>query len=53
VAIGTPRAGPIEIAALRSVDLVAALHVRFVAGAWVDRLWRVGRVDDTRRVTPG
>ena len=40
VAIETLRAGPIEIAALRAVDLVAALLVGFVAGAWVDRLRR-------------
>jgi MFS family permease len=40
VAIETLRAGPIEIAALRAADLVAALLVGFVAGAWVDRLRR-------------
>ncbi len=40
VAIETLHAGPIEIAALRSLDLVAALLVGFVAGAWVDRLRR-------------
>jgi MFS family permease len=40
VAIETLRAGPVEIAALRSVDLIAALLVGFVAGAWVDRLRR-------------
>jgi MFS family permease len=40
VAIETLRAGPLEIAALRAVDLVAALLVGFVAGAWVDRLRR-------------
>ena len=40
VAIVTLQAGPIEIAALRAVDLVAALLVGFVAGAWVDRLRR-------------
>ncbi len=40
VAIQTLQAGPIEIAALRSLDLVAALLVGFVAGAWVDRLRR-------------
>ena len=40
VAIETLRAGPIEIAALRAVDLIAALLVGFVAGAWVDRLRR-------------
>ena len=40
VAIETLHAGPIEIAVLRSLDLVAALLVGFVAGAWVDRLRR-------------
>ncbi len=40
VAILTLHAGPIEIAVLRSLDLVAALLVGFVAGAWVDRLRR-------------
>jgi MFS family permease len=40
VAIETLHAGPIEIAILRSVELVAALLVGFVAGAWVDRLRR-------------
>jgi MFS family permease len=40
VAILVLRAGPIEIAVLRSLDLVAALLVGFVAGAWVDRLRR-------------
>ena len=40
VAIETLRAGPIELAMLRSLDLVAALLVGFVAGAWVDRLRR-------------
>jgi MFS family permease len=40
VAIETLRAGPIELAVLRSLDLVAALLVGFVAGAWVDRLRR-------------
>jgi len=40
VAILTLGAGPIEVAILRSVDLVAALIVGFVAGAWVDRLRR-------------
>jgi MFS family permease len=34
------RAGPFEIAVLRSLELVAALVVGFVAGAWVDRLRR-------------
>ena len=40
VAILVLHAGPIEMAALRSVDLVAALLVGCVAGAWVDRLRR-------------
>ena len=40
VAILTLRAGPIEVAVLRSLDLIAALVVGFVAGAWVDRLRR-------------
>jgi MFS family permease len=40
VAIQTLSAGPIEVAVLRSLDLVAALLVGFVAGAWVDRLRR-------------
>jgi MFS family permease len=40
VAILTLGAGPIEIAVLRSLELVAALVVGFVAGAWVDRLRR-------------
>jgi MFS family permease len=40
VAILTLDAGPIEVAILRSIDLVAALLVGFVAGAWVDRLRR-------------
>jgi MFS family permease len=40
VAIETLQAGPIEVSVLRSVDLVAALLVGFVAGAWVDRLRR-------------
>jgi MFS family permease len=40
IAILTLGAGPIEVAILRSVDLVAALLVGFVAGAWVDRLRR-------------
>ena len=38
VAILTLHAGPIEVAVLRSLDLVAALLVGFAAGAWVDRL---------------
>ncbi len=40
VAILTLKAGPIEVAVLRSLELVAALLVGFVAGAWVDRLRR-------------
>ncbi len=40
VAILTLGAGPIEVAVLRSLELVAALVVGFVAGAWVDRLRR-------------
>ena len=40
VAILTLNAGPIEVAVLRSLELVAALVVGFVAGAWVDRLRR-------------
>jgi predicted MFS family arabinose efflux permease len=40
VAILTLGAGPIEVAILRSIDLVAALFVGLVAGAWVDRLRR-------------
>ena len=40
VAILVLGAGPLEVAALRSLDLVAALAVGLVAGAWVDRLRR-------------
>ena len=40
VAILTLGAGPIEVAVLRSLELVAALVVGLVAGAWVDRLRR-------------
>ena len=40
VAIESLRAGPVEVAVLRGVELVAALLVGFVAGAWVDRLRR-------------
>ena len=40
VAILTLKAGPIDVAILRSLELVAALLVGFVAGAWVDRLRR-------------
>ena len=39
-AILTLGAGAIEVALLRSMDLVAALVVGLVAGAWVDRLRR-------------
>ncbi|MFN8630424.1 MAG: MFS transporter, partial [Chloroflexota bacterium] len=40
VAILTLGAGPFDVAILRSLELVAALLVGFVAGAWVDRLRR-------------
>jgi MFS family permease len=40
VAILTLGAGPIEVALLRGMDLLAALVVGLVAGAWVDRLRR-------------
>jgi MFS family permease len=40
LAILTLKAGPIEVAVLRGLELVAALVVGFVAGAWVDRLRR-------------
>lgn len=40
VAILTLSAGPIEVAVLRVLELVAALVFGFVAGAWVDRLRR-------------
>jgi MFS family permease len=40
VAILTLGAGPVEVAVLRSMELVAALVVGLVAGAWVDRLRR-------------
>jgi hypothetical protein len=40
VAILTLRAGPFDVAILRSLELVAALLVGFAAGAWVDRLRR-------------
>ncbi len=40
VAILALGAGPIEVAVLRSLELVAALVVGLVAGAWVDRLRR-------------
>jgi MFS family permease len=40
VAILTLSAGPVEVAVLRSLELVAALLVGFVVGAWVDRLRR-------------
>lgn len=39
-AIFVLNAGPIEISALRSVELIAALLIGLVAGAWVDRLRR-------------
>jgi MFS family permease len=40
VAILTLKAGPFDIAVLRSLELIAALLVGLVAGAWVDRLRR-------------
>jgi MFS family permease len=40
VAILVLSAGPIQVAVLRSLDLVAVLLVGLVAGAWVDRLRR-------------
>jgi MFS family permease len=40
VAILVLGAGPFDVAVLRSLELVAALIVGFVAGAWVDRLRR-------------
>jgi len=40
VAILVLHAGPVDVAILRSLELVAALLVGFVAGAWVDRLRR-------------
>lgn len=40
VAIIVLEAGPFEIAVLRGLDLVSALLVGLVAGAWVDRLRR-------------
>ncbi|HET7167972.1 MAG TPA: MFS transporter [Candidatus Limnocylindrales bacterium] len=40
VAILSLGAGPLEVALLRSMDLIAALLVGLVAGAWVDRLRR-------------
>jgi len=40
VAILVLGAGPVQMAVLRSLELVAALLVGFVAGAWVDRLRR-------------
>ena len=40
VAILALQAGPVQVAVLRSLELVAALLVGFVAGAWVDRLRR-------------
>jgi MFS family permease len=40
VAILTLGAGPLEVALLRGMDLLATLLVGLVAGAWVDRLRR-------------
>jgi MFS family permease len=40
IAILTLNAGPFEVAVVRSIDLLAALLVGLVAGAWVDRLRR-------------
>jgi MFS family permease len=40
LAILVLKAGPIEVAVLRSMELLAALIVGLVAGAWVDRLRR-------------
>jgi MFS family permease len=40
VAILVLNAGPIEVSALRSLELIAGLAVALVAGAWVDRLRR-------------
>ena len=40
VAILSLSAGPIEVALLRSMDLLATFLVGLVAGAWVDRLRR-------------
>ncbi len=40
VAILVLKAGPFDVAILRSLELVAALVVGFAAGAWVDRLRR-------------
>ena len=34
------KAGPLEISAIRSAELIAALIVGLIAGAWVDRLRR-------------
>jgi MFS family permease len=39
-AISVAAAGPLEIAALRSLELVGGLLVGFLAGAWVDRVQR-------------
>ncbi|MFI5041521.1 MAG: MFS transporter, partial [Acidimicrobiales bacterium] len=39
-AIAVANAGPIQIAALRALELVGVLLVGLVAGAWVDRLRR-------------
>jgi MFS family permease len=40
IAILALDAGPFEVAMVRSIDLLSALLVGFVAGAWVDRLRR-------------
>ena len=40
IAILALDAGPFEVAMVRSIDLLSALVVGFVAGAWVDRLRR-------------
>jgi MFS family permease len=40
IAILALHAGPFEVAMVRSIDLLSALLVGFVAGAWVDRLRR-------------
>ncbi len=40
IAILSLHAGPFEVALVRSIDLLSALLVGFVAGAWVDRLRR-------------
>jgi MFS family permease len=40
IAILTLHAGPFEVALVRSIDLLSALLIGLVAGAWVDRLRR-------------